>query len=94
MNPLRGLCIVTFFVTVASAAAALSWQQELTLQLDEEQGCTLSFLSQVVERVIDGRETVIAKAHCEDKRAFDVYRDNPRKPFEIKPCGIVEEIAC
>jgi len=85
------LAVLAFF---ALPAAAEGWQDDLTRQLDHEQKCTVAFFSQVVERTVDGREVVIAKAHCEDNRAFDVYRDNPRKPFRVTECGVVEKMEC
>jgi hypothetical protein len=88
---LLSLAVLPF---LAAPAAAEGWQDELSRQLDHEEKCTVAFLSQVVERFVDGREVVIAKAHCEDKRAFDAYRDNPRKPFRVTECGVVEKIAC
>jgi hypothetical protein len=76
------------------ALAAVPWQEKLAAQLEDEEGCVLTFLSQVIEREVDGRMTIIAKAHCEDKRAFDVFRDNANEPFQVKECGVVEKIEC
>jgi hypothetical protein len=88
------LLSLAVLLLLAAPAAAESWQDDLNRQLDRDENCTVAFLSQVVERIVDGREIVIAKAHCEDKRAFDAYRDNRRQPFRVTECGIVEKIAC
>lgn len=69
-----------------AAAMAAEWQKELTLQLKEMQGCTLGFLSQVQESKIEGLPRIVAKAHCEDGRSFDVSRDNERGLFKITEC--------
>ena len=81
-------------LVLLAAPARAEWQEELSVQLIEEHECELAFLSQVIEREIGANTVVIAKAHCEDGRAFDVLRDNDFKPFDIKECGIVEKIEC
>lgn len=88
---LFSLSVLALFATSVSAEG---WQDDVTLQLGQEKNCTVTFFSQVVERTVDGREVVIAKAHCEDKRAFDIYRDDARKPFRLAECGVVEKIEC
>jgi len=79
---------------LAAPAAAEGWQDDVARQLGHEQNCTVAFFSQIVERIVDDRAVVIAKAHCEDKRAFDIYRDDTRKPFRVTECGVVEKIEC
>jgi hypothetical protein len=88
---LLSLAVLPF---LALPAAAEGWQDDVTRQLGQEKNCTVTFFSQVVERTVEGREVVIAKAHCEDKRAFDIYRDDARKPFRLAECGVVEKIEC
>jgi len=85
---------LAFLSFLALPAAAESWQEELTRQLGRDENCTVAFISQVVERTVDGREVIIAKAHCEDKRAFDVYRDDPLGAFRVTECGVVEKMEC
>ncbi len=86
--------IAASVVGLMSSAAAGGWEIQLAAQLETEEKCILAFVSQVVEREIDGVQSIIAKAHCEDKRAFDVSRSSPLKPFHITPCGIVEKMVC
>jgi len=82
-------------LTLAWAApAAADWRDEVGVQLQEEQNCTLAFFSQIIIRNVNGKETIIAKAHCEDKRAFDIFRDDPNDPFTLKECGVPEKIEC
>jgi hypothetical protein len=90
--------------STAFAAAALSclsampalaaWEDELTEQVLYDESCKVAFLSQVVERTIDGRRTIMAKVHCEDKRAFDAYRGDDREPFQFKACEKPEAKSC
>jgi hypothetical protein len=72
------------------AAAALAqesnWQALASSLLMSEKNCEVQFYSGVVERVIDGKHLVIAKAHCKDKRAFDVARNSQFEPFTFKEC--------
>jgi len=79
---------------VVAAQDGETWQVELAKQLEAEEGCVVAFLSQVVERNIDGRQVVLAKAHCEDDRAYDAMRDDRGQPFRLSPCGVPEDVAC
>lgn len=67
-------------------AQDLSWQGPLNDRLLREQNCKVSFYTGIVERSVDGKQLIIAKAHCEDKRAFDVARNAANEPFTIKEC--------
>ncbi len=58
----------------------------LTNRLEREKGCEVLFYSGIVERTVDDKQFIIAKAHCRDKRAFDVTRNNQFEPFQIKEC--------
>jgi len=66
--------------------ASAGWQEDLAIELRVAKGCTVTFLSQVVERSVDGRRVVFAKAHCEDGRVFDATRTDPVMPFDFKEC--------
>lgn len=75
-------------VVIAAIAHAQepSWQAQLAEEIALVEGCELRFVSQVVERTVDGRPIVMAKAHCADERVFDVWRDDPLAPFTFKEC--------
>ncbi len=74
------------FIAAPALAQQSDWQSLLTGRLDTEKGCEVLFYSGVVERTIDNKQFVIAKAHCRDKRAFDVTRNSQFEPFVIKEC--------
>jgi hypothetical protein len=44
--------------------------------------------------VQNGREVVVARAHCEDGRAFEAARIAPAERFDLRACGASEERAC
>ena len=48
--------------------------------------CKVAYLSHVVERTVDGKKLVMAKAHCEDKRVFDAMRPDEFEPFQFNEC--------
>jgi hypothetical protein len=85
------------FIALAALAGALAsgtatvaqqsdWQTLLNNRLMIEKDCEVAFYSGVVERTIEGKQTVIAKAHCKDKRSFDVSRSSQFELFLIKEC--------
>jgi NADPH-dependent 2,4-dienoyl-CoA reductase/sulfur reductase-like enzyme len=71
---------------VASAQSAPEWQRELAAQLMKEHGCQVNFLTNIQVKVVNGDQTVFARAHCMDKRDFDASRTDPAKPFKIEQC--------
>jgi len=73
-------------VLLDAGLASAGWQEDLALELRVAKGCTVVFLSRVVERSVDGRQIVFAKAHCEDGRVFDASRTDPMMPFDFKEC--------
>lgn len=83
------LTLVAFAAPFLVAAAVLpQWQQQLESQLDKDKGCQVNFLSNIHLRIINGKETISARAHCTDKRAFDVSRLGPDQPYKIEECEI------
>lgn len=76
------------------APASAQWEEELSEQVREEHGCKVAFLSQVVERTVEGRRTIMARVHCEDKRTFDAYREDDFEPFEIRACEQPDAEVC
>ena len=70
------------------------WAPSLADQIFEDQQCVVAFLSQVVEREVDGHQMVIAKVHCEDNRAFDIYRFGRLGRFDINECERPNQETC
>lgn len=81
---LRALLATAILLDAGTASAG--WQEDLAVELRAAKGCSVAYLSQVVERLVDGRQVVLAKAHCEDGRVFDASRTDPMMPFELKEC--------
>ena len=81
---LRALAVGALLLDAGLASA--SWQEDLAVELRVAKGCTVTFLSQVVERSVDGRQVIFAKAHCEDGRVFDASWTDPAMPFDFKEC--------
>ena len=71
--------------------AQASWQDDLAAQLRWDQKCQVSFYSGVIERMVNGQQVVIAKAHCEDGRTFDAIQRNELEEFEINECTPKEQ---
>jgi len=88
MRSIAGLAFVCLAAPLLMAAVILpEWQQTLQTQLKNEQNCEVNALSNVRLRVVNGKETVSARAHCADKRAFDVSRTDRSKPYKIEECA-------
>ena len=64
-------------------AAAAGWDHD----------CMVAFFSGVIEREVDGKPVIIAKAHCEDGRTFDALQRDEFEDFEITECE-TDEQAC
>jgi len=79
-------------LAVASPALA-AWQDDLAAQLRWDHECIVQYYSGVIERLLDGKLLVIAKAHCEDGRSFDAIQRDELEDFEINECTPVEQ-AC
>lgn len=62
------------------------WQEDLAAEIELTRNCDVAFLSHIVERTIDGRQVVMAKAHCADKRVFDAMRPDVGEPFRFSEC--------
>ena len=87
----RSLLVAALIAFAAPAAA--DWQEDLAAQLRWDEDCKVSFYSEVVERQIDGKLVVLAKAHCEDGRVFDAVQRDEFEDFEIHECTPTEQ-AC
>ena len=86
--------IVVLLAISTALADRRDWAPALTKQILDEHQCVVAFLSQVVEREVDGIEIVIAKTHCEDGRAFDIYREGILRRFEITECEVPNQETC
>lgn len=75
------------------AMAQAGWEQSLADEILIMEDCEVSFLSQVIEREIDGRMIVMAKVHCVDGRTFDATRDDSFDAFEFAICEPEDEPA-
>ncbi len=73
--------------------AQSSWEEDLAAEILIMEDCTVSFLSQIVERQIDGRSLIMAKVHCEDGRTFDATREDSFAAFDFRACEPEEEPA-
>ena len=89
-------CAAVVCVTVAAPALAASadWAEDLTFQIKDEVGCEVTMISQVVDRMVDGKRVVMAKVHCEDKRTFDAFRGEEFADFKFNECEPPEQKAC
>lgn len=86
---LRAILVTTLIlgpVWPATLRAQAGWQEDLVGEIELTRNCTVAFLSHVVERTIDGRQLVMAKAHCDDRRVFDAMRPDVGEPFRFNEC--------
>lgn len=74
--------------------AQAGWEDELAAEIDLEHGCRIAYLSHIVERVVEGKRLVMAKAHCEDERVFDAMRPDEFAPFQLRECEPATARAC
>ncbi len=74
---------------VAAAAEDEPWRAELRTQLEADQQCDLNYLTDVRQFELLGKKTIAARAHCMDKRAFDVERSGSETSFRIEICATV-----
>ena len=71
-----------------------TWHAELTRQIAMSESCEVAFISQVVEREIEGRRLIMAKVHCEDQRSFDALRTSDDEAFTFKACEVPDAKTC
>ena len=99
-SSIRAMALVLPAVAALSSLASPAradrdeWAPALTAQILDQHQCVVAFLSQVVEREVDSIEIIIAKAHCEDGRAFDIYREGILRAFEITECEVPDQETC
>lgn len=71
--------------------AQIDWQSDLAAEILILEDCEVGFLTQVIEREIDGREVVMAKVHCTDGRTFDALREDAFAAFDFSICEPEDE---
>ncbi|MCS6879627.1 MAG: hypothetical protein N2038_03685 [Geminicoccaceae bacterium] len=85
MYPFVLALAVALLMTIARPAPA-GWQDDLAAEIRAAHGCSVAYLTQIVERTLDGRQVIFAKVHCEDGRVFDASRTSALEPFAFKEC--------
>lgn len=73
-------------IIATPAQAEEGWQTDLANEALIMEDCEVSFLTQVIEREIDGRQVVMAKVHCVDGRTFDAIREDSFAAFALTIC--------
>jgi hypothetical protein len=81
---------VLAMVNLAAAHAQdYAWEDGLRRQLLSELNCELNYLTDVREFELLGKKSVLVRAHCNDKRAFDASREGGEETFRFRSCEIV-----
>jgi hypothetical protein len=92
---LSGWLAAAVLATIPGLVAAQSgWEVDLAAEIDLAKGCKIAFLSHVVERKVDNKDLVMAKAHCEDRRVFDAMRPDAFEPFRFNECQADSAQSC
>ena len=84
------LATLALLLAVAGRAQT-DWQGDLADEILIMEDCEVSFLTQVVERTVGGREVILAKVHCADGRTFDASRDDSFAAFDFAICEPEDE---
>lgn len=88
----RSICVVAAGLVASAPHVVLAaWQDDLAAEIRVSHGCSVAYLTQVVERTVDGRQVIFAKVHCEDGRVFDATRTGSLEPFDFKECQPARE---
>lgn len=75
-------------------AAAQDWEMDLTDQLAADRQCEVAWIGEIVEKRVDDRQTVSAKAHCVDGRVFTAQRADMGQNFALVLCQDKDGNAC
>lgn len=94
MTVLAPLLVIVLGVATPCLAEENGWQRILSADIEFEHGCEVAYMSQVVEREVEGDLMVIAKVHCVDQRTFDAIRMRSADAFEFKECTLREKQSC
>lgn len=92
--PVLAIAMLAIGDAATSQAEQNGWQRVLSADIEFEHGCEVAYLSQVVEREVEGDLMVIAKVHCVDQRTFDAIRMRSADAFEFKECTLREKQSC
>ncbi len=88
------LAVTAAGLLLASAGhAQTDWQGTLADEILIMEDCEVSFLTQMIERQIDGRQVILAKVHCTDGRTFDASRNDSFAAFDFSICEPEDEPA-
>ena len=85
-----GLALAVLAPSAPSAAAEL-WKDILKQQLWDEKACELNYVTNERWFELQGKASVMARAHCKDKRQFDVEWREEKQDFAVRLC---EPTAC
>ncbi len=94
VTALAPILAIALGVATPSPAEENGWQRILSADIEFEHGCEVAYMSQVVEREVEGDLMVIAKVHCVDQRTFDAIRMRNADAFEFKECTLREKQSC
>ena len=83
---LAGLAVLTGGLTGALSAQEHLWEKLLRTQLESEKYCQLNYLTNMRPLIHDGYEVLKARAHCNDRRMFEVTWLPEEQKFAIRPC--------
>jgi hypothetical protein len=86
IRPVAIAVLTSSLVWPGTPRAQVGWQEDLAAEIKVTQNCAVSYLSHIVERTVDGRQLVMAKAHCADDRVFDALRSDAHAPFQFNEC--------
>ena len=87
-------CFALALTAAPGAAFGADWHKELSLQIGQDESCEVAFMSQVVERTVNGQRVIMAKVHCEDRRSFDAYRGSDDEAFKFTACEVPDAETC
>lgn len=90
----RMVTALTLGALVSTAWAQSGWEDDLAMEIDLAEHCKVAYFSHVVERTVEGRKLVMAKAHCEDQRVFDAMRPDEFEPFRFNECQADTGTSC
>ena len=84
----RSLVAASVLSCSLATPVAAGWLDDLAMDAKIQEGCDVTFVSHVVERMIGEVQVILAKVHCQDKRVFDASRQDQLAPFQLKRCDV------
>ncbi|MGI9383568.1 MAG: hypothetical protein ACR2PO_10465 [Methyloligellaceae bacterium] len=78
--------ILAVLLPFAPSSAAELWKDLLKQQLWDQNACELNYLTNERWFELQGKSTVMARAHCKDDRQFDVEWREEKQTFAIRLC--------